>query len=151
MGKHQSSAIGTLVERETRLIRLLHLPARDADALRIAITSTVSDLPVTLVRSITWDQGIEMAGHIDITADPGAPVYFCDSRSPWQRGSNENANGLLRQYFPKRTSLDAYTAEHLRAVEDEINHRPTSILGDRRPAELFTALLTAPHHQLLRQ
>lgn len=89
MGKHQSSAIGTLVERETRLIRLLHLPARDADALRIAITGTVSDLPVTLVRSITWDQGIEMAGHIDITADPGAPVYFCDSRSPWQRGSNE--------------------------------------------------------------
>jgi len=117
VGKNQGSAIGTLVERQTRLIRLMYLPARDADALRIAITDTMSDLPVTLVRSITWDQGIEMARHIDITADLGVPVYFCDSRSPWQRGSNENANGLLRQYFPKGTTLNAYTAEHLRAVE----------------------------------
>ena len=151
VGKNQGSAIGTLVERQTRLIRLVHLPARDADALRIAITDTMSDLPVTLIRSITWDQGIEMARHIDITADLGAPVYFCDSRSPWQRASNENANGLLRQYFPKGTTLNTYTAEHLRAVEYEINNRPRSILGDRSPAELFTALLTSPDHQLLRR
>jgi transposase, IS30 family len=151
VGKNQRSAIGTLVERQTRLIRLIHLPARDADALRIAITNTMSDLPVTLIRSITWDQGIEMARHIDITADLGVPVYFCDPRSPWQRGSNENANGLLRQYFPKSTALNAYTAEHLQAVEDEINNRPRSVLGDRSPAELFTALLTSPDHQLLRR
>lgn len=77
-------------------------------------------------------------------------VYFCDSRSPWQRGSNENANGLLRQYFPKGTSLTTYTPDHLRAVEYKINNRPRHVLGDRSPAELFTALLTSPDHQLLR-
>ncbi|MZG26983.1 IS30 family transposase, partial [Staphylococcus argenteus] len=100
----------------------LHLPTHDAYCLRIAITETMSDLSVTLVRSIPWDQGIEMARHIDITADLGAPVYFCDSRSPWQRASNENSNGLLRQYFPKGTSLSTYTPDHLRAVEYEINN-----------------------------
>jgi transposase, IS30 family len=151
VGKNQSSVIGTLVDRQTRLIRLMHLPTRDADALRIAITDTMSDLPVTLVRSITWDQGIETARHTVIAADLGARVYFCDSRSPWQRGSNENANGLLRQYFPKGTTLNAYTAEHLRAVEYEINNRPTHVLGDRSPAELFAALLTSPDHRLLRR
>jgi len=151
VGKNQGSAIGTLVERHTRMIRLIHLPTRDADALHIAITNAVSDLPVTLIRSITWDQGIEMARHTAITADLGAPVYFCDSRSPWQRGSNENANGLLRQYFPKGTTLNAYTADHLRAVEHEINNRPRRVLADRSPAELFTALLTSPDHRLLRR
>ena len=151
VGKNQSSAIGTLIERQTRLIRLIHMPARDADALRTAIADAMSDLPVTLIRSITWDQGIEMARHSDITADLGAPIYFCDSRSPWQRGSNENANGLLRQYFPNSTALNAYTAEHLRAVEHEINNRPRHILGDRSPAELFTVLLASPDHQLLRR
>lgn len=118
------------------------MPTRDADALRIAISTTMSGLPTTLIRSITWDQGIEMARHTDITADLGVMVYFCDSRSPWQRGSNENANGLLRQYFPKGTSLNTYTPDHLRAVEYEINNRPRRVLGDRTPAELFTALLT---------
>ena len=151
VGKNQGSAIGTLVERQTRMIRLMHLPTRDADSLRLAVTTTMSDLPTTLTRSITWDQGIEMARHTDITADLGVTVYFCDSRSPWQRGSNENANGLLRQYFPKSTSLNIYTPEHLRAVESEINNRPRHILGDRSPAELFTALLTSPDHQLLRR
>lgn len=86
----------------------MHLPTRDADSLRIAIATTMSGLPPSLIRSITWDQGIEMARHTDITADLGVMVYFCDSRSPWQRGSNENANGLLRQYFPK-----GHQAEHL--------------------------------------
>jgi IS30 family transposase len=92
-----------------------------------------------------------MARHTDITADLGIPVYFCDSRSPWQRGSNENANGLLRQYFPKGTSLNIYTPDHLRAVEHEINNRPRHTLEDRSPAELFTALLTSTNHQLLRR
>jgi transposase, IS30 family len=151
VGKNQRSAIGTLVERQTRLIRLMHLPARDADSLRIAIATTVGGLPSNLIRSITWDQGIEMARHTDITADLGIPVYFCDSHSPWQRGSNENANGLLRQYFPKGTSLNIYTPDHLRAVEHEINHRPRHTLEDRSPAELFTALITSPNHQPLRR
>ncbi|MGY4646442.1 transposase, IS30 family [Mycobacterium sp. URHB0021] len=150
VGKNQRSVIGTLVERQTRMIRLMHLPTRDADTLRIAISTTMSGLPTTLIRSITWDQGIEMARHTDITADLGVAVYFCDSRSPWQRGSNENANGLLRQYFPKGTSLNTYTPDHLRAVEYEINNRPRRVLGDRTPTELFTALLTSPDHQLLR-
>lgn len=151
VGKNQGSAIGTLVERQTRMIRLMHLPTRDADSLRIAVTTTMNDLPTTLTRSITWDQGIEMARHTDITADLGVMVYFCDSRSPWQRGSNENANGLLRQYFPKGTRLNTYTPDHLRAVEHEINNWPRHILGDRSPAELFTALLISPDHQLLRR
>jgi transposase, IS30 family len=146
VGKNQRSAIGTLVERQTRLIRLMHLPARDADSLRIAIAMSVGGLPSNLIRSIPWDQGIEMARHTDITADLGIPVYFCDSRSPWQRGSNENANGLLRQYFPKGTSLNIYTPDHLRAVEHEINNRPRRTLEDRSPAELFTALITSPNH-----
>lgn len=103
VGRQQGSAIGTLVERQTRTIRLLHLPARDADALLQAITARMAELPAPLLRSTTWDQGAEMARHTAITARLGAPIYFCDSRSPWQRGSNENANGLLRQYFPKGT------------------------------------------------
>jgi len=151
VGKNQRSAIGTLVERQTRLIRLMHLPTRDADSLRLAIATTMGGLPPALTRSITWDQGIEMARHTDITADLGVKVYFCDSRSPWQRGSNENANGLLRQYFPKGTSLNIHTPDHLRAVEYEINNRPRHILGDRSPTELFTALLASPDHQLLRR
>lgn len=94
VGRQQGSAIGTLVERQTRTVRLLHLPARDADALLEAITSRMADLPTQLLRSITWDQGAEMARHTAITAALGAPIYFCDSRSPWQRGSNENTVSL---------------------------------------------------------
>lgn len=151
VGKNQRSAIGTLVERQTRFIRLVHLRSRDADSLHESLVATMADVPATLIRSITRDQGIEMARHIDITADLGAPIYFCDSRSPWQRGSNENSNGLLRQYFPKGTDLNRYTPEHLQAVENEINNRPRTALADRSPAELFTALLVSPDHQLLRR
>jgi transposase, IS30 family len=151
VGKNQGSVIGTLVERQTRMIRLLHLPARDADALHAAIIARMGDLPASLIRSITWDQGIEMARHIAITADLGAHVYFCDSHSPWQRGSNENANGLLRQYFPRGTNLNVFSPQHLRAVEDEINNRPRLILADRTPAELFGALLASPNQPLLRR
>ncbi|WP_433210455.1 IS30 family transposase [Dactylosporangium sp. CS-047395] len=124
VGKEHRSAIGTLVERTTRLVRLLHLPLRDGDALHHALTARLADLPPGLVRSITWDQGTEMARHRSITKSLGTPVYFCDSRSPWQRGSNENTNGLLRDYFPKGTDLSAHSPEHLAAVEDELNHRP---------------------------
>jgi IS30 family transposase len=151
IGKDQASAIGTLVERTTRTIRLLHLRERDSDAPHAALKNRMSDLPPTLLRSITSDQGTEMARHIAIAATLGAPVYFCDSRSPWQRGSNENANGLLRQYFPKGTDLSIHTPQHLRAVENEINNRPRHILDDRSAAELFTALIASPTHPVLQR
>ncbi|MEP6697845.1 MAG: IS30 family transposase, partial [Pseudonocardiales bacterium] len=103
IGKEQRSAIGTLVERNTRVVRLLHLSQRDGETLHEALKTRMAALPAGLLRSITWDQGTEMARHLTITKSLGAPVYFCDSRSPWQRGSNENMNGLLRDYFPKGT------------------------------------------------
>ena len=103
----------------------------------------MSDLATALLRSITSDQGTEMALHTGITASLGAPIYLCDSHSPWQRGSNENSNGLLRQYFPKGTDLSIHTPQHLRDVENEINHRPRHVLGDRSPVELLTALLAS--------
>ncbi len=109
------------------------------------------DLPPSLLRSITWDQGTEMARHVEITAELGIPIYFCDAHAPWQRGSNENANGLLRQYFPQRTDLSVHGPEPLRAVEDEINPRPRMVLDDHTPAELFAALLTSPDQPLLRR
>jgi IS30 family transposase len=143
IGKDQGSAIGTLVERQTRMVRLLHLPQRDGDTLHDALKARMADLPATLLRSITWDQGTEMARHLTIAQSLGAPVYFCDSRSPWQRGSNENTNGLLRDYFPKGTDLSKHSTQHLLAVENELNNRPRLVLKDRAPAELFGALLTS--------
>ena len=142
IGKDQGSAIGTLVERQTRMVRLLHLPQRDGDTLHDALKARIADLPATLLRSITWDQGTEMARHLTIAQSLGAPVYFCDSRSPWQRGSNENT-GLLRDYFPKGTDLSTHSIQHLLAVEKELNKRPRIVLDDRTPAELFSALLTS--------
>ena len=124
IGRDQQSATGTLVERQTRLVRLLHRPRRDGDTLHDALNARLGELPAELRRSITWDQSTEMARHLTITKTLGAPVYFCDSHSPWQRGSNENTNGLLRDYFPKGTDLHACPAEHLLAVENELNNRP---------------------------
>jgi IS30 family transposase len=141
IGKDQQSAIGTLVERQTRLVRLLHLPQRDGDTLRDALHARLGGLPPELRRTITWDQGTEMARHLTITATLGTPVYFCDSRSPWQRGTNENTNGLLRDYFPKGTDLRLHTAEYLLAVENELNNRPRHVLDNRSPATLFETLL----------
>jgi IS30 family transposase len=151
IGKDQRSAIGTLVERKTRLVRLLHLPRRDGDALHAALATRMGDLPPALLRSITWDQGTEMASHVTITRSLGAPVYFCDSHSPWQRGSNENANGLLRDYFPKGTDLSVHTVEHLLAVENELNNRPRLVLNDCTPVQLFRALLASESPSALRR
>jgi IS30 family transposase len=151
IGKDQGSAIGTLVERQTRLVRLLHLPRRDGDALHDALAARLAGLPASLRRSITWDQGTEMARHRTITRSLGAPVYFCDSHSPWQRGSNENSNGLLRDYFPKGTDLSAHSPEHLLAVENELNNRPRRVLHDRSPADLFAALLASQKPPVLRR
>jgi IS30 family transposase len=126
IGKDQGSAIGTLVERQTRMGRLLHLPQHDSDTLHEALKARMADLPAALLRSITWDQGTEMARHLTITQSLGAPVYFCDSRSPWQRGSNENTNGLLRDYFPKGTDLKTHPLQHLLAVETSSTTGPDS-------------------------
>jgi IS30 family transposase len=145
IGAGSASAIGTLVERSTRFTMLLHLPTdHGAFAVRDAITTTITTLPAALRRSLTWDQGIELADHAQLTIEADLPVYFCDPHSPWQRGTNENTNGLLRQYFPKGSDLSVHNPEHLAQVAAGLNDRPRKTLGWRTPAEALTALLSAP-------
>jgi len=144
MGANNASAIGTLVERSTRFVMLLHLPdGRTADKVRDAMTQAIQTLPAALRRSITWDQGKEMAQHAQFTIDTGVQIYFCDPHSPWQRGSNENTNGLLRQYFPKGTSLKNVTPEQLQAAADSLNGRPRQTLNWRTPSERLNEALGA--------
>jgi IS30 family transposase len=134
-GESNRSAIGTLVERSCRYTILLYLPGRHtADAVRDAVIEALKDLPAQLRRSLTWDQGSEMALHMQITQVLGMPVYFCEKASPWQRPSNENTNGLLRQYFPKGTNLRSHDADRLAAVADELNARPRKTLSWQTPA-----------------
>ena len=154
------SAIGTLVERSSRFTMLLHLPPIEghnsprvkdgppitgagAGAVRNAIAETITTLPEQLRRSLTWDQGIEMAQHVRLRLDTGLQIYFCDPRSPWQRGTNENTNGLLRQYFPRGTDLARHSAEELGAVAAALNGRPRKTLGWKTPAEVLTDYLSA--------
>jgi IS30 family transposase len=155
----RTTAIGTLVERTARFTMLLHLPRSDgygtqprvkngpalagygAEAVRDAITSTITTLPAELRRSLTWDRGKEMAKHADLKIATGLAVYFCDPQSPWQRGTNENTNGLLRQYFPKGTDLSRHSADDLAAVAAALNGRPRKTLGWRTPAEALDELL----------
>jgi IS30 family transposase len=157
----ESSAIGTLVERTTRFTMLLHLPrmgdhgdqprekngpaltGHGAEAVRDAITATITTLPEQLRRSLTWDQGTEMAQHAQLRIDTGLQVYFCDPQSPWQRGSNENTNGLLRQYFPRGTDLARHTAHDLDAVAHALNSRPRKTLAWKTPAEALDELLSS--------
>ncbi|HSY00056.1 MAG TPA: IS30 family transposase [Streptomyces sp.] len=144
IGKDGKSAIGTLVERATRYVMLLHLPGdHSAESVRDVLVTTVETLPTHLTQSLTWDQGSEMGAHGAFTVATGIPVYFCDPASPWQRGSNENTNGLLRQYFPKGTDLSVHTREHLDAVAAELNGRPRKTLGWDTPAERLHRLLAA--------
>ncbi|WP_411073642.1 IS30 family transposase [Streptomyces sp. cmx-4-7] len=144
IGKEGKSAIGTLVERATRYVMLLHLPGdHGAEAVLAALTSTVQTLPAQLMRSLTWDQGSEMGRHGEFTLATDIPVYFCDPASPWQRGSNEHTNGLLRQYFPKGTDLSVHDPEHLAAVADQLNRRPRKTLGWETPAERLHKLIAA--------
>ena len=143
LGTWNTSAIGTLVERTTRYVMLLHLGAgKTAEHVRDALTQAVQTLPAHLVKSLTWDQGAEMARHAEFTIATDIPVYFCDPHSPWQRGSNENTNGLLRQYFPKGTDLSVHSPEHLAAVAAELNGRPRQTLNWDTPAERLAKLLT---------
>jgi IS30 family transposase len=161
-----SSAIGTLVERTTRFTMLLHLPRMEghgdargnvrnrqalaghgAEAVRDAIARTVTTLPEELRRSLTWDQGAEMAQHARLKIDAGVEVYFCDPQSPWQRGTNENTNGLLRQYFPKGTDLSSHSAEALAAVAATLNGRPRKTLGWKTPAEALDQCLASINKQ----
>jgi IS30 family transposase len=153
-----SSAIGTLVERTTRFTMLLHLPAmaghgaqacekngpalagHGAEAVRDAIARVITTLPEQLRRSLTWDQGAEMAQHAQLRIDTGLQVYFCDPHSPWQRGTNENTNGLLRQYFPKGTDLSLHDVEDLAAVAAALNSRPRKTLRWKTPVEALAVV-----------
>jgi IS30 family transposase len=156
-----SSAIGTLVERATRFTVLLHPPRMDghggpranngpalaghgAQAVRDAIAAAIATLPEQLRKSLTWDQGAEMAQHPRLRVDTGIEIYFCDPHSPWQRGTNENTNGLLRQYFPKGTDLSRHSPSHLDAVAAALNARPRKTLGWRTPAEALNDHLHCP-------
>jgi IS30 family transposase len=144
MGGFNRSAIGTLVDRATRFVLLLHLPHGYAPvAVRDALIVKIATLPEHLRRSLTWDQGSEMHLHHQFSTATGMPVYFCDPHSPWQRGSNENTNGLLRQYFPKGTDLSVHTAEHLDYVAAELNGRPRMTLNWDTPAERLATLLAS--------
>ena len=154
-----SSAIGTLVERTTRFTMLLHLPrmtehgaeprikngpalaGHGAEAVRDAIAAAIATLPQQLRRSLTWDQGAEMAQHAQLRIETGLQVYFCDPQSPWQRGTNENTNGLLRQYFPRGTDLSRHSADDLAAVAAALNSRPRKTLDLRTPAEALNEYL----------
>jgi IS30 family transposase len=140
-----ASAIGTLVERSTRFVMLLHLPDNHgALAVQNAIVNKMTELPEHLRRSLTWDQGSEMANHLAIAAAIDLDIYFCDPHSPWQRGSNENTNGLLRQYFPKGTDLSLHGPGILDNVAAELNGRPRQTLGWKTPAEALNELLSNP-------
>lgn len=144
IGKNSRSAIGTLVERTTRFVLLLHLPGdHTAETVSAAMAAKIGELPAALRGSITWDQGKEMARHRQFTIDTNVAIYFCDPHSPWQRGTNENTNGLLRQYFPKGTDLSVHDAAHLDAVAKQLNERPRKTLGWHTPAEAFATLIDA--------
>jgi IS30 family transposase len=142
MGKNNRSAVGTLVERATRYVMLLHLgEGRDAEKVNEAMAKAIAQLPGELFRSVTWDQGSEMARHEAFRVDTGIQIYFCDPHSPWQRGSNENTNGLLRQYMPKGTDLSVHSPEDLQRIADSLNGRPRKTLGYLKPSEKLAEVL----------
>ena len=155
----ERSAIGTLVERTTRFTMLVHLPRQEgfgviprtkngpplagygAVTMKNALAATITTLPEQLRRSLTWDRGKEMSAHVQFKIETGLPVYFADPQSPWQRGTNENTNGLLRQYFPKDTDLSRWSAEEIEAVAAALNDRPRKTLGWKTPAETLNEQL----------
>jgi len=144
LGEGSRSAVGTLVERTTRFVLLLHLGGdRSAVTVEKAMRTAMAKLPDELIRSITWDQGAEMAAHAAFTTATGIPIYFCDPHSPWQRGSNENTNGLVRQYLPKGTDLSKVSASDLVAIQRSLNDRPRKTLGYMTPSEAYAQVVAA--------
>ncbi len=142
VGRHGKSHVGTLAERVTRYVVLLHLPdGPGTDSVTSALIAAIESLPLELRRSVTWDRGIEMTRHELFTRVTTLPVYFCDARSPWQRGLNENTNGLLRQYLPRNSDLSAKGAPEFQAIADELNDRPRRVLKWKTPREALTASL----------
>jgi IS30 family transposase len=142
MGAGNRSAVGTLVERSTRYLLLLHLPnGKGAVEVEEAMRRAITTLPSELAKSVTWDQGTEMTNHAAFSIATGIPVYFCDPHSPWQRGSNENTNGLLRQYLPKGTDLSIQSAEDLERIQRSLNGRPRETLGFMTPSERLAELV----------
>jgi IS30 family transposase len=155
----ERSAIGTLVERTTRFTMLIHLSRQDgyrhkhtikngpalvgygAITMKSALASTITTLPEQLRRSLTWDRGKEMSAHAQFKIETSVPVYFADPHSPWQRGTNENTNGLVRQYFPKGTDLSRWSADEIDAVAHALNNRPRKTLGWKTPAEALNEQL----------
>ncbi len=142
-GLHHRSVIGTLVERQTRFVKLLHLAAHNSTELFAALVRTLNELPPPLRRTVTWDQGTETARHLDIAQATGTRIQFYDAARPWQRGRNGNTNGRLRQYFPNSTSLSVHSPRDLAQVEEELNRRPQITLSDRAPADFFATLLAS--------
>jgi IS30 family transposase len=142
LGANGRSAVGTLVERSTRFVLLLHLGKdRSAAAVEVAMRNVIATLPSELMRSVTWDQGKEMANHRSISVATGVPIYFCDPHSPWQRGSNENTNGLLRQYMPKGTDLSKFSVDDLERIQRSLNGRPRATLDYMMPVEKLAELV----------
>ena len=142
IGKQGRSAIGTLVERKTRYLILLHLKGQSAEEVEKAMVAATKRLPETLWKSLTWDQGLEMRNHAKISVATNLEIYFCDPAKPWQRGSNENTNGLLRQYFPKGSDLSRWGPGYLELVSAELNSRPRQTLGWDTPAQALEKLLS---------
>jgi hypothetical protein len=152
IGADGASAIGILVERATRYVMLIHLPAgRTAEAVRDQLVATMTTLPAHLRGSLPWEQGAEMAAHRSFTVATHRHLYFCDPASPWQRGSNENTNGLLRQYFPKGTDLSLHGPADLEHVAQQLNGRPRKTLGWETPAQRLRALLQPSHRPAVLQ
>lgn len=144
VGRYGRSHLATLVERHSRYLLVLPLPGgAGSHSVVGALTESFNQLPATLRRSLTWDRGIEMTRHAAFTAASGIPVYFCDAYCPWQRGTNENSNGLLRQYLPKKTDLALVSPQKLAAIVEELNHRPRQALGWKTPHEVFSAAVVA--------
>jgi len=140
-----NSHIATLVERQSRFVMLIKIPSRDTAQVVAALSKHVRKLPATLRRSLTWDRGLEMAKHKDFTVATDVKVYFCDPQSPWQRGSNENTNGLLRQYFPKNTDLTDYSQSDLNKIALRLNQRPRQTLGFQTPASKLQESVASTH------
>jgi IS30 family transposase len=145
IGGTKNSHIATLVERHSRFVALVKVPSKDTATVVAALSRHVRKLPASLRRSLTWDRGLEMAKHKSFTVATNVKVYFCDPQSPWQRGSNENTNGLLRQYFPKRTDLSGYSQSELDKVALRLNQRPRKTLGFQTPADRLRASVATTH------